>query len=102
MRADEFDAPAPFLPAVRAVQALAAEDRYLAAIVFGSVAEGSATTDSDLDVLVVVDTDNTCRNINHPRIGGVKLDISFLSRRQLEQPTPALTFPRTGVSMSVP
>jgi hypothetical protein len=81
----EFDVPARFVPAIRAVEALAAETRYLAALVFGSVAEGSATTDSDLDVRVVVDLENPCRNINHPCIGGVKLDITFLSRRQLEQ-----------------
>lgn len=83
----ELEVPARFLPAVRAVEALAAEDRYLAALVFGSVAEGSSTTESDLDIRVVVDEDNPCRNINHPRIGGVKLDITFVSQRQLVEQT---------------
>lgn len=69
--------PNRFVPAVRAVETLAAEDRYLAALVFGSVAEGTATHASDLDVRVVVDQDNPCTNINHPRIDGVKLDITF-------------------------
>jgi len=80
----ELDVPSRFLPAVRAVEALAAEDRYRAALIFGSVAEGSSTTDSDLDVRVIVEEENPCPNINHARIGGVKLDITFRSHRQLE------------------
>lgn len=40
----ELGIPARFRPAVRAVEALAAEDRYVAALIFGSVAEASATT----------------------------------------------------------
>ncbi len=86
-RQRELEIPARFRPAVRAVEALAAEDRYLAALIFGSVAEGSATTQSDLDICVVVDEENPCRNINHPCIAGVKLDITFRSQRQLEQQT---------------
>jgi len=82
-----LDVPAHFGPAVRAVEALAAEDRYLGALVFGSVADGTATTESDLDIRVVVDGDNPCPNINHPRIGGVKLDITFHSQRQLARQT---------------
>lgn len=83
----ELRVPACFLPAVRALEALATGNRYLAVLVFGSVAEGSTTLESDLDVQVVVEEDNPCPNINHPRIGDVKLDITFLSRRQLEQRT---------------
>jgi len=83
----ELEIPAVFAPAVRAVEALAAEDRYVAALIFGSVADGSATSQSDLDVRVVVDAENPCQNINHPRIGGVKLDITFRSQHQLEQQT---------------
>jgi predicted nucleotidyltransferase len=73
-----------FLPAVRAVEALAAGDRYVGALLFGSVAEGAAAEASDLDVRVLVADDNPCQAINHPRIGGVKVDITFCSLRQLE------------------
>lgn len=82
-----LEIPAVFGPALRAVEALAAEDRYVAALMFGSVAEGSASTQSDLDIRVVVNEENPCGNINHPHIAGVKLDITFRSQRQLEQQT---------------
>lgn len=74
-----------FLPAIRAVEDLAASDRYVGALVFGSVAQGMAGKASDLDVRVLTDDDNPCSAINHPRIGGVKLDITFCSLRQLER-----------------
>jgi hypothetical protein len=66
-----------FRPAWDAVAALASDDRYLGALVFGSVAEGTASDDSDLDVRVVVDGESSCASISHPRIGGVKLDVTF-------------------------
>lgn len=78
---------ARFQPALSAVETLAEGDRYIAALVFGSVAEGTATGVSDFDVRVVVDDDNACKNISHPRIGGVKLNITFSSLRQLEERT---------------
>lgn len=74
-----------FAPAVRAVEGLAASDRYLAALIFGSVAQGTAGGASDLDARVLVGDDNPCSAINHPRIGGVKLDITFCSLAQLER-----------------
>jgi predicted nucleotidyltransferase len=77
--------PTRFQPALSAVETLAAGDRYLGALVFGSVAEGTATDASDLDVRVVVADYNACKNISHPRVGGVKLDITFSSLRQLEE-----------------
>jgi hypothetical protein len=49
------------------------------------VALGTAGQASDFDVRVVVGEDNPCSALNHPRIGGVKLDITFRSLRQLEQ-----------------
>jgi hypothetical protein len=75
--------PARFHAAIIAVQRLAAHDRYHAAFIFGSVARGASTFLSDLDVKVVVDQDNACRNINHPFIDGVKLDLTFHSLSQL-------------------
>lgn len=91
--------PARFQPAFTAVEALATDDRYLGALVFGSVAEGTATDASDFDVRVVVDEDNSCRNISHPRIGGVKLDITFASLRQLEEQTDEETKSRERLPM---
>ena len=75
--------PARFAPALERVWRLARDDRYLAAFVFGSVALGTHTDQSDLDVKVVTAEDNPCRNINHPIVGGVKLDLTFVSLAQL-------------------
>lgn len=74
-----------FQPAVRAVARLARHDRYLGALIFGSVADGTAGEASDLDVRVVVAEDNSCDAINHPKVGGIKLDITFASLAQLER-----------------
>jgi len=76
--------PKQFRLAYSAVEKLKEKDRYLAAFIFGSVARGEAGEDSDLDVKVVVDCDSVCKAINHPVIGGVKLDISFQSFNQLK------------------
>ena len=56
--------PERFLPAYQCIQQLEQYDRYLAAYIFGSVARGEATEQSDLDVHVMVDEDNACPNIN--------------------------------------
>ncbi|MDQ6926250.1 MAG: nucleotidyltransferase domain-containing protein [Candidatus Eremiobacteraeota bacterium] len=64
---------------------MAADDRYLGALVCGSVAEGTATDASDFDVCVVVDDEDACENISHPRIGGLKRDLTFSSLRQREE-----------------
>lgn len=79
--------PTRFLPAYHAIQNLASHERYLAAFIFGSLARGEATGQSDCDVKVVVDEDNDCTNVNHPIIGGVKLDITFISLAQLRVST---------------
>ena len=79
--------PARFADAYRHVQSLERQGRYLGAFIFGSVARGEATERSDLDVKVVVDQDNPCTNINHPVIGDVKLDLTFLSLAQLHRDT---------------
>lgn len=77
--------PLAIRPAYMAVAALARYDRYLGAAVFGSVACDTAADASDLDALVLVDEDNSCHNLSHPVIGGVKLDITFHSLVQLSQ-----------------
>ncbi len=79
--------PRRFLPAYRRIQQLEQYDRYLAAYIFGSVARGEATNQSDLDVHVMVDENNACPNINHPIIAGVKLDLSFRSLQQWQERT---------------
>lgn len=71
--------PDPFLPAYGAVEQLAAHDRYVAALIFGSLARGEATAWSDVDVKVIVDQGDKGVHVNHPIIGGKKLDISFQS-----------------------
>ncbi len=77
--------PPRFHSAYQHVQRLAQHERYRAALIFGSLARGEATGASDMDVKVVTDEDNTCANINHPVIGGVKLDLSFSSISQFRE-----------------
>jgi predicted nucleotidyltransferase len=78
--------PRLFAPYV-AVKQLQQHQRYVGAFIFGSVARGDSTDISDLDVKVVVDSDNACKNINHPFIDGVKFDITFMSMSQLHAAT---------------
>lgn len=88
VRPDEL--PADLHQTVAQIAALAREPRYLGAVIFGSVARGSATPQSDLDVKVVVDEDNPCRQINHPPLHATrKLDLSFRSLAQLQAETEA-------------
>jgi predicted nucleotidyltransferase len=84
---DHLEIPTRFLPAYRAVQRLTEQERYLAAFIFGSVARGEGTEQSDFDVKVIVDEDNECTNINHTVIEGVKLDVTFISLEQLKTAT---------------
>jgi hypothetical protein len=83
------ETPLRFQPALERIQALEADPRYLGAFIFGSVADGTATEESDLDLKVIVDSDNDCENINHPYIGGVKVDATFRSMKQIEEFTGA-------------
>lgn len=82
-----LDVPPRFRPAARALAELARDARYRAAFVFGSLARGEAGDASDLDANVVTADPVACRSINHPRIGGVKLDLSFKSLAQLRAQT---------------
>src|SRR5579871_5625908 len=77
--------PPRFHPAYQHIQRLAQHERYQAALIFGSLARGEATDASDMDVKVVTDEENPCANINHPVIGGVKLDLSFSSISQFRK-----------------
>jgi predicted nucleotidyltransferase len=82
-----FDVPPRFRPAIEALEALAGAERYRAAFVFGSLARGDAGDASDLDANVVTAEPVECQRINHPRIGGVKLDLTFRSFEQLREQT---------------
>lgn len=75
----------PFLSAYKKLEELQKHKRYLAAYIFGSVARGEQNKDSDFDVIVVTDKDNDCKEINHPIISGLKLDITFRSFKQIEK-----------------
>lgn len=79
--------PPRFQPAYQHIKQLEQYERYIGAFIFGSLARGEATENSDLDAQVIVDEDNPCNNINHPFINGVKLDLSFISLRQLKKTT---------------
>jgi predicted nucleotidyltransferase len=74
-----------FANGVSKIRKLAEYPRYQAAFVFGSVAEGTSTDKSDLDVKVLVDENSPCENINHPMIDNYKLDITFRSFKQIEK-----------------
>jgi hypothetical protein len=80
-----FELPKRFWTGIEAVKALSSNPRYQAAFIFGSVAEGTSTDKSDLDVKVIVDEDNPCENINHPTFDDYKLDITFRSFPQIKR-----------------
>ncbi len=82
-----LNVPERFLGAYRSIERLEQYDRFRAAFIFGSLARGAATEQSDLDVQVIVDEDNPCTNVNHPIIGGIKLDLTFISLEQLRERT---------------
>ncbi len=77
--------PPRFAPAIAALRALTRHERYRGVLLFGSVAGGTATPESDLDALVLVDDVDACPNLSHPAIGGVKLDLSFNSLAGLRE-----------------
>ncbi len=63
---------------------LARYPRYQAVFILGSVAEGTSTSQSDLDVKVIVDKDSPCDNINHPTFDDYKLDITSVHSSKLK------------------
>ncbi len=75
----------PFLSAYKKVEELQKYDRYQAAYVFGSLVRGEQDKNSDLDVMVIVDSKNNCKEINHPIINGLKLDLTFRSLDQIRK-----------------
>jgi predicted nucleotidyltransferase len=76
-----------FSKGIKAVQSLEKNPRYEAAFIFGSVAEGTSSNKSDLDVKVITNEDNPCDNINHPAFDDYKLDLTFSSFKQFKKVT---------------
>ena len=72
-----------FAQGIKRIRKLANDARYEAAFVFGSVAEGTSTDKSDLDVRVIVDDDSSCESVNHPMFDDYKLDVTFCSYKQI-------------------
>jgi hypothetical protein len=79
--------PDRFRPALEAIERLGEDDAYRAAFLFGSIVRGETTRFSDVDVQVVARDENPCRNINHPVVNGVKLDLTFKSFAQVRAAT---------------
>src|SRR5581483_6015669 len=77
--------PEPFKSALKQIEKLQEEERYISAYIFGSLARGEQDKNSDLDVMVIVDTDNECTEINHPILNGLKSDLTFRSFEQIKK-----------------
>ena len=75
----------PFYSVIKKIEQLQEYDRYQSAYIFGSVVRGEQNKDSDLDVMVVVNENNDCKEINHPIINGIKLDLTFRSIQQIRK-----------------
>lgn len=75
----------PLLTAYKKIENLQKHNRYLGAYIFGSIARGEQDKNSDLDAIVLVDHDNNCKEVNHPIINGIKVDISFRSLEQVKK-----------------
>jgi len=79
--------PDPFFTALQKVKSLENFDEYIGAFVFGSLARGEQTKDSDVDMKVLTSRDYACDKVNHPYVNNIKLDISFNSIEQLREDT---------------
>ena len=54
-------------------------DRYEGAFVFGSYVTSELHQQSDLDFVVLISEPESCSKVNHPRLNGIPVDISFNS-----------------------
>jgi hypothetical protein len=79
--------PERFRPAYQAIQRLEGDERYQAAFIVGSVARGGASELCNLEVVVIVDEKRFCRSMSHPSVGGVQLDLAFVSQEWFEEKT---------------
>jgi hypothetical protein len=77
--------------AVARIADLARDDRYEGAFIFGSYATGNLHPNSDLDVVVLLrDSEESCAEVSHPVIHGIRLDISFNTMASLSKMTEDL------------
>jgi hypothetical protein len=79
--------PMRLRPVYQALQRLEGHERYLAAFIFGPVARGVAVEQSNTDVFVIVNENRANHHLNHPMIGGVHLNLAFLTLEQFEERT---------------
>jgi Polymerase beta, Nucleotidyltransferase len=70
---------------VNQIAALQQHARYEGAFVFGSYVTGELHDNSDLDVVVLVTDADGCREVSHPLINGIPVDISFFSYGQIQR-----------------
>src|SRR5687767_1613942 len=70
---------------VNRITQLARHDRYEGAFVFGSFATGHLHPASDLDVSVIITDEQTCPNVSHLLLDGIRVDISFDSMANIVQ-----------------
>lgn len=84
---DKDSIPEPFYSVVQKIKSLERLDEYTGAFLFGSVARGEQTSDSDVDIKVVTSRKEACDKVNHPYINNIKLDISFNTKKQILQTT---------------
>jgi hypothetical protein len=77
--------PMRLRPVYQALQRLEEHERYLAAFIFGPVACGVAIEQSNTDVFVIVNENRAKHHPNHPMIGGVQLNLAFLTLEQFEE-----------------
>lgn len=64
------------------LKTLSKDKHILGAYIFGSATRGEFGKNSDIDVKVLTDKSN-CLHVNHPYIDGVKLDITFMSYKDM-------------------
>lgn len=77
--------PKHYRKAIQKLKLLENSQSYEAAFIFGSTARKQITKHSDLDVVIITSSKETCTQVNHPFIEGIKLDLSFINFTQLEQ-----------------
>lgn len=78
-----FEILEKFQPIIQRLTDLEKKDEYDGAFLFGSLARGDAAGESDVDANIITRDENPNIHILHPYIAGVKLDLTFLSYKQL-------------------
>lgn len=76
--------PDKFKVVIEKIKNLQLHEKYESALIFGSLARNDFNAESDVDVIIITnsDYDNT---IIHPYINNIKLDLSYYSFKQLKE-----------------